>query len=184
MSVNINLLPKISVESYQLKKRALALSSSFAAIVIPVISTLTFLSIMFNLQSFALLKMTDTRINKAVEKYNSRKEIETKILSFQRKSAVFREIYRNHKTYSPLLEIIAKQIPESVSFDTLQFTPNGVRIWAKTPSIIAFAQMITNLLSSNFIREIILTESRYSSQEKNYRVAIEIPLLLEAVFRK
>ena len=183
MTTEINLLPEAERQRHQIKKALLSFSSNFAAIVIPALGIICLLAVAFNATSYLRIKAAEKSFQEVVADYQLRGKTENDLRYFQQKSRALREINGERRTYSKLLEAISTLIPKSVSFYQLQVSTESIRISAQTQSINGFATLVSNLLESKKFKEVILTESEYLPADKYYRIALEIPLISESLFK-
>lgn len=183
MTTEINLLPEAEKRPRQIKEALLSFSSNFATVLIPFLEIVLLLAIAFNARAFILVKASQQPFENIVTRYQTLQSTETELRNFQQKSAALREVNRERRTYSKLLETIAILIPASVSFYQIQVSTESVRITAQTQAIGGFATLVSNLLESKQFKEVILTESEYLATERYYRISLEIPLISESLFK-
>lgn len=183
MTTEINLLPETERQRHQIKRTLLSFSSNFAVIIIPLLGIICVLAVTFNATSYLRSKAAEKSFQKIVSDYRSREKIENDLRYFQNKSQALREVNIERRTYSKLLGTISTLIPESVSFYQLQVSTESIRISAQTQSISGFATLVSNLLESKKFKEVILTESEYLPADRYYRIALEIPLISESLFK-
>lgn len=183
MTTEINLLPETEKRQRQIKEKIIFISSNFAVILIPIVEIFFLLVLTFNDTAYLRAKSEEKSYKRVVAGYQALALIKADLRYFQQKSQALRRVNTQRRTYSKLLETLAILIPENVSFSQLQVSTESIRISAQTKSISGFATLISNLLGSNIFKEVILTESEFLPIEKSYRIAVEIPLISESLFK-
>lgn len=183
MTTEINLLPETEKRPRQIKEALLSFSLNFAMVLIPLLEIILLLTLAFNARAYLLTKISQRPFQKLVTEYFDKQPLETQLRNFQQKSAALREVNRERRTYSKLLETIAILIPASVSFYQIQVSTESIKITAQTQAIGGFATLVSNLLESKQFKEVILTESEYLAAERYYRISLEIPLISESLFK-
>lgn len=183
MTTEINLLPETEKRQRQIKEKIIFVSSNFSVIIIPIVEIFFLLALTFNATAYLRAKSEEKSYKRVVTGYQELELIEADLRYFQQKSQALRQVNTQRRTYSKLLETIAILIPENVSFYQLQVSTESIRISAQTKSIRGFATLISNLLESKIFKEVTLTESEYLPVEKSYRIALEIPLISQSLFK-
>lgn len=183
MKTSINLLPVRIQHRFLLKKQLLKKITGIGKIIILTLEAVSLLLLLINL-GLAHEWQKAGRENFEKQTFLKRKQsVEREIRYFQAKSISFAEIEKERRTFTKALDILAELIPKEVSFSSLWLDGKSLRMTAKATTGASFIHLVSNLLSSQRFKEVILTESEFLPREGAHRFSISVPLIKEAIFK-
>ena len=125
----------------------------------------------------------DYDISKSVEKIESQEakisslvKTERDHLQIQKKLKLLNSVKSNEINWAERFNKFSKNLPSDVLIEKITYTKNSVTLSATTNSVQSFAKFLTILISDSQIKEILLTESHYVTEDKSYTFSMEVNL--------